>query len=141
MNWSEMEKNKTEILAMQPGEELDNVVAEKVFGWTVANQYEDEVIFADGNGSLYALESYEFSRGEWAAMQVVETLRHNECCVHLSALPGGFECTVFHTESGRSDRICGNTMPEVICKAALIFVSWPEWNGGKWRWTWDNYRK
>lgn len=107
------------IIAMEPGRELDALVAEKVMGWNVFPHKPDfQIEYKDEQGFQYVfrLDEFEPSTDISAAWEVVEKMGpftqltsesyHNKVIWH-----GSFSVV----DSAEAD-----TAPLVICRAALL---------------------
>jgi hypothetical protein len=113
---------RDEILAMEPGRELDALVAEKVMGWTVK--------FMDG---IWGWMYRESERNRWynvprfttdisAAWEVVEKMQSwGGCDIGCFGRTGDGTWYVVetHTVNGCHKATC-HTAPEAICNAALL---------------------
>jgi len=98
---------RDEILAMEPGRELDALVAEKVMGWT---HYREEW------GGVVPDSISHYSTDISAAWEVVEKMGP---FTQLTAdIYNGI--TVWHCSFSVVDSVDAVTAPEAICKAALL---------------------
>lgn len=117
---------REEILAMEPGVELDFWIAEKVMGWTKG--YEDD-------GTMYWATGYTAMPGNWApsknmaaAWEVVEEMVGQGFDVNLSStiLTSDFidvSWGVSFWRYGAWPKATARNMPEAICKAALLTLT------------------
>jgi len=127
---------REEILALEPGRELDALVAEKVMGWTevecfgvINNRVKNpptpgcEVIIARGRNrgrSLRIIPCY--STDISAAWEVVEKLKETYGVEVYTDLDMS-ACRLFDELTYLpAEEVISNTAPEAICKAALIAV-------------------
>jgi len=114
---------------MNPGRELDALVAEKVMGAKITfgiDYSRQNIKLFDGCG-----KPPTYSTTIHAAWKVVEKLRHrnfsftshNDVGMSGSAsTPGKGWMAVFHIEGGPMDYTYADTAPLAICKAALKAV-------------------
>jgi hypothetical protein len=130
--------NREQTLAMQPGRELDALVAEKVMGLCVldsVNMYGDGCVVSDAGMDEWEkhreygkvddpdlLEPY--STHIAAAWEVVEKMKATHICkvVGLSST-GEWFASIKPKEAGIfSSHAYAPTAPEAICKAAILAV-------------------
>lgn len=97
---------ETKIRNMQPGRELDALVAEKVMGYTTHGQFREK------NGVRVMIDRY--SADIAAAMEVLEKFQEYEVCKN------GQLYVVAVGRPGYFARF--SSLPEAICKAALLAV-------------------
>lgn len=123
---------------MNPGRELDALIAEKVMAWVVSYQGTKDMFMRDptideddlGQSPLYAVPPY--STDIAAAWEVVEKMKLSVVNHHGSWLAGP---TDYSEARGEDDRLItaiigiedgndvgGNTAPHAICLAALKAV-------------------
>jgi len=122
------ETTKEEILAMEPGRELDALVAEHVFGWIPIVNYKSGTLEwrrYSANGSLTVCPSHWKTTQPPAYSTDIE-----EAWEMLEKLGGGWiakdsdghEAGIYCNNQYRSEWIasCQRSAPEAICKAALL---------------------
>lgn len=124
---------KAEILALQPGRELDALVAEKVMGWPPIGEGEPYRLHQHRGGVIANGIPQRFNSGviplTWqpstdiaAAWQVVEAMRP-EYGFWIDG-DDGYIVEFQHGMPGMTDyrhgRAFAPTAPEAICKAALL---------------------
>lgn len=112
---------REEILALSPGRELDSLVAEKVMGWERDFQF-----WKDESGRIRTIEptsfgSFEPSTDITAAWEVVELIG-KDYGVEVYHEDGLSECAIHKAEIGVIARVEALTVPEAICKAAILAV-------------------
>ena len=118
---------------MEPGPELDALVAEKVMGWE--QRHPKHWAECAGTGGLGDSFEYRRSQAEWSpstsiadAWEVVENIKHP----HRRSVFVGFDCAIL-TEGpyqccvNEPDGLCvasawADTAPHAICLAALKAV-------------------
>jgi len=133
---------RDEILAMEPGRELDVLVAEEVMGFDVVEDPESAICGGSRvSGGLWVIierDYHEWGHNvvppepystTWRSMgQVVEkmlSLEAFEC--YLQSQTYGWYCSFQHpgNRGGQANGDCAETpmqAPEAICKAALLAV-------------------
>ena len=107
---------KEEILAMEPGKELNRIVAEVVMGY----KYVDDQFFGDmegyGNSIYHPLRKY--SEDSAIAEEVVDRMKHEKYNARVELN--------HYTENWEADfgygRISSPTAAEAICKVAVITI-------------------
>ncbi|MDP4158201.1 MAG: hypothetical protein Q8911_00355 [Bacillota bacterium] len=106
---------KDEILVMEPGRELDALVAEKVMEWELwNNQWSDKEKNLIAPSDLWS-PSTDIS----AAWEVVKKLTELGKTVEINAFASG---RVVVRVIGKFQKDVFNSAPEAICKAALLAV-------------------
>jgi hypothetical protein len=127
---------RDDVLAMQPGRELDALVAEKVMGWaelwTDSKNYMAyppcEQKFTIGEAERHPV--WPYSTDIAAAWEVVEKIKHMNLYIatHVPA-DGRITCIVDDDINGeltcdevKEYQVVADTAPEAICKAALLAV-------------------
>lgn len=121
---------ESEFLALEP-RERDALVAEKVMGWEIRDEYYSDGEYAgqivydqEGKGRGGPGEGCSFSSIS-AAWQVVEKMREGGCVLMMNAHPdytwAGFHSPKPPHPAGREVIFCGegDTVPLTICLAAL----------------------
>lgn len=118
---------KDEILAMEPGRELDILVGTKVMEWTMGS----DGIYHDAT-MLRSVNEYPFSRELNAAFEVQEKMREYGLYLILTNLPESnkFACefvTLFCTNRVKTgigiiapNFAVGRKPAEAICKSSLL---------------------
>jgi hypothetical protein len=111
---------REQILAMKPGRELDELMAEKVMGWK-----RDFQCWKDQNGRIRTIESTSFgsfqpSTDISAAWEVANKFDFFYLFRNPHIYDGEWECKLVAEDSSRKYYALGKTAPEAICKAALL---------------------
>lgn len=118
------------ILKMEPGRELDALVAEKVMGYTIERftfrcdgMSEETMIWLQAENKY---NQVSFSTDISAAWEVVEKMKQNEWSVTIQAYGNEpNEVTEYEVTFGflnEKPAAAVKSAPEAICKAALIAV-------------------
>jgi hypothetical protein len=116
--------NRDEILAMEPGRELDALVAEKVMGYKLHYPENYDQCTVDKG---HIIDCFEPSTDISAAWEVVEKYFYVEVRkvnTKLELGNGGIWCwrACVSKGDGYSSIATSETAPEAICKAALLAV-------------------
>lgn len=110
--------NKEQILKMQVGRELDDLVAEKVMGYEIERfSFTYDGYSEESTIWLRAESKYNpvpFSTDISAAWKVVETYPDG---VEILKCPDGYLCFIITDEEFKAT---GDTAQEAICKASLL---------------------
>jgi len=101
---------RDELLELKPGRELDALVAEKVMGYITHGQFREK------NGVRVMIDRY--STDIAAAWEVVEMFSY----IDIHRYDDFFACAIYPIGNSAVMRARGKTMPEAICKAALLAV-------------------
>lgn len=128
---------REQILAMQPGRDLDALVAERVFGWTrhpkkphrTDNRAIGGVVFCrpecpgiDFGGALNYVAHYSTDiASAWLVVEkLIETTPRGD--VQVNHFDGQWGASLGHNAEGyeRGPSAFAPTAPEAICKAALL---------------------
>lgn len=116
---------KEEILAMDPSVQMGNLVATEVMKWHRERDHwvTPEGFWIKGEG----LDGWYPWRDISAAWQVVEHLCRKGFCVRTEVIPddnrAAYYCSFYPSEIGGAQKMAltlGASMPEAICKAALM---------------------
>lgn len=116
--------NRDRILNMEPGREMDALVAEKIMGWTECSvdgqrSYGKPPEFVDADP---VVRIYEYSTEISAAWGVFEEL-NGKFGVSLGRAGDYYEPDrKWNTRIGKNEWVEAETAPEAICKAALMAV-------------------
>lgn len=110
-----MELTRESILAMQPGREMDALVAECVMGWSDERPRYSQYIKVDGND----IRAWEPSTDIAAAWEVIDSpqLARYRFGVLMTEL-GLWECRSF--SPGYGIKVQSFTAQDAICRAALL---------------------
>lgn len=107
---------REEILAMEPGIELDSLIAVKVMGWKLVNVGHCEECTVDRGSEIDYFEPSSYISAAWEVVEKTQTTYW----VRMNSMMKDHFCGV-----GKPDmrwEYYGNSMPESICKAALLAV-------------------
>lgn len=125
--------NKTEILAMSSGIELDHMIMKEIFNATKKYYGEEENWYhLDSQGepdyewSCYNRPSTDIS----ASWEVVGEMGERGWMIYKLAHKlssdsaiNGFTCTLLNIQTGASREVVANTAQEAICKCALLTLT------------------
>lgn len=126
---------KEEILELEPGREIDCLIAEKIMGWKVIEGSYINSVYIVGDDDYKEIGSCNFSTDISAAWEVVEKMKElhydtaelyrftdNKWLVKFvcSYGPCPYHNNPENTWHGSS--VTAQTAPEAICKAALLAV-------------------
>ncbi|MNI36911.1 hypothetical protein D3C73_909790 [compost metagenome] len=113
---------REEILAMEPGRELDVLVEKYVFGNQISwmqDEYSDPVPVAGVHGYIIDHYSTDIS----AAWEVVEKLQESHLYTDIRTCADFYEVWItIHREGNQTETFASPKLPEAICKAALLAV-------------------
>jgi len=112
---------KDEILAMEPGRELDTLVAEKIFG---LEYIECIGCYIDSNGNEQKIQRH--STGIADAWKIVEKIREKGLNIYIYVEGDNYTVEICDPIKDMSSMLINvkncNTAQEAICKAALLAV-------------------
>jgi len=119
---------REKILAMEPGRELDALVADKVMGFRVDGDICENQDFTQWNGDFLHIVSKEgnlplphYSTDISAAWEVVEKMKHEECSWVCTIWVNKDKTRVWFGEfEPGKDVLADIEVPEAICKASLL---------------------
>lgn len=139
-----MTLTREEILAMEPGPELDKLIAEHVMGWSIYRYDKDvpkrcyymlvdksfDSVVDDGSWNAGERKTEEeawkdnrsFSTDISAAWEVVTQLKLNNWEFIIASEDDKIDVTFYWDAHRMEGAIFGGTAPEAICKAALLAV-------------------
>jgi hypothetical protein len=103
---------------MQAGRELDALVAEKVFSFTLASHSAEEDLWVHEPNDILSWPLPTYSTDIAAAWEVVEKFGEGSNFTLIEAFPGQWACTIGTVKQGKMYP----TVPLAICHAALKVV-------------------
>jgi len=132
MNDRRRKTTREEILKLEPGPELDRLVAERVMGWKEGKDFgvgESGIVWYIREGPKYfertRIEAWSPSTDIAAAWQVVEKLANRGIVVVVEsegALNNIYEVLFYRWGSDAIVGIARGSICEAICRAALLAV-------------------
>ena len=124
--------NKDAVLTMEPGRELDELVIEWVMGWEAVQPSvpENDFEWLDGKGKKFSAGLWNPSTDLAAAWRVVEKMRtcmpfSERVYLDIRVYPDRYQVLPHKEENNKllNDCIVSTpSLPEAICKAALLAV-------------------
>ena len=120
----DFEAKKPRIEDLKPGRELDALIAEKIFGWSLdPNRASDDICWLMPPGGWHVAKSVpQYSTDIAAAMEVVEKLSEYGWHFSLTRTADGSVVAFFHKDWFRRNEKLIETAPHAICLAALKAV-------------------
>ncbi|MTH32978.1 hypothetical protein GL282_09765 [Veillonella dispar] len=124
---------REEILALEPGIELDKLVAVQVMGWEIRQEdlpdHQSYREYYYRNGEKYENVDYpdhwQPSKYNDAAWEVVEKMRTNKIYLDIRVWPDEYQVLPHRDKNNECIDRCVvryQSLPEAICKAALLAV-------------------
>lgn len=124
-----MQDKWDEVNKMEPGEDFDKLIAEKVMGWLP--HFRNTAFYVDADKVNSVVESHHCSVSAFCpseeiedAWMIVEAMRKrgNEVNLWIYEPHRGIRCMIQDANHGPQFSFKGKTAPEAICKAALLAV-------------------
>lgn len=128
-----MTLTREEILAMEPGQDLDRLISIHVMGFEIRKEYLADQSYHE----YYYREGYKYENvnypNEWqpsrfidAAWEVVESIMNRNLDVRIYCVSMKinklFDCVIYEGDNSKVVVVMQSTAPESICKAALLSV-------------------
>jgi len=105
---------------MQPGVELDDIIATKIMGWERDVNHDYGKIYADKQGYMVmTVDEFKPSTEIEHAWMVVDKLNEMGYSIETRQYANGYASVVTWLKNPQHGAIVGDTVPNAICLAAI----------------------